>query len=323
MHEALILLGLLAALVVGIVSFASLSIRQMGQARLLEPAGKEAHAAAHRFASLHGLWASHFRFEWVGGFRFRGLDRRFVAAWRHAEQPVFLQVQLIKGATHYELLSVFNREQTLTTTSMNALVPPSPPGCFVQRYPEASLTDLFLQHTAAHDFLVAAGHVVLEPHAVRFDRATIDVMARTHAFVTSLPAWPLRTVAWVLFGPRRARNRGVPEQLAFVAAPSDAAAEPAAAPVPPGAAKKKAAAPEPPPVSDDPEAPLDGDTAAQVEALLSKAGGGAQRGASAARARRPTPSGRPAAPAARELGPQGPAGRPAPGGPAPRAGRTR
>jgi hypothetical protein len=38
-HEALILLGLLATLVIGIVAFATLSIRQMGEARLLVPAG--------------------------------------------------------------------------------------------------------------------------------------------------------------------------------------------------------------------------------------------------------------------------------------------
>jgi hypothetical protein len=152
---------------------------------------------------------------------------------------------------------------------------------------------------------------------VRFDRALIAVMARTHGFVTGLPAWPLRTVSWVLFGPRRACNRSVAEQLAFAGAtPSaqgEAAAEPAEEPAP--TAGKKAAAPA---VSaDDPEAPLDDDTAAEVEALLAKARPSAQRGGAGARPRRPTPG------AASELAPPRNGGRPTPGGPSPRAGRTR
>lgn len=321
MHEALILLGLLAALVVAIVPFAYLSIRQLGQAKLLQPSSKETHPGPHRLASLHATWASHFRFEWIGGFQFRGLDRRFVAAWRHAEQPLFLQVQLIKGATHYELLSVFNREQTLTTTSLNALVPPTPPGSFVQRYPEATLTELFRQHAAAHDLLVGGGHVVLEPHPVRFDRALIDVMARSHDFVTSLSAWPLRTVAWVLLGPRRARNRSVAEQLASagMSTPEPSEAEGAEAkPAAPATPKRAAAAASPKSTSDEAEtdAPLDHDMATEVETLLAKAGPPARRATPEPRVRRPTPAAREAA------APRSPA-RPPQGGPAPRAGRTR
>ena len=323
MHEALILLGLMAAFVIAIVPFAYVSIRQLGQTRLLQPAPKESHPGPHRLASLHAPWASHFRFEWIGGFQLRGLDRRFVAAWRHAEQPVFLQLQLIKGATHYELLSVFNREQTLTTTSLNALVPPTPPGSYVQRFPEATLTELFRQHSAAHDFLVAGGHVKLEPHGVRFDRALIEVFARTHAFVTSLSAWPLRGVSWVLVGPRRARNRSVAEQLAFATVPktevetsqAEERALAEATKAPPGSeAQAKGAAAKPRPADDDPDGPLDDQTAAEVEALLAKAAP-ARRATPEPRARRPTPAARPAAPG-------GPA-RPTPGGPAPRAGRTR
>jgi len=315
-HEALILLGLIAALLGGIVPVVYVSIRQLGQARLLQPATKQTHPGQHRLASLHGPWAAHFRFEWIGGYQFRGLDRRFIAAWRHAEQPVFMQLQLIKGATHYELLSVFNREQTLTSTTSIGIVPPTPPGSFVQRYPEASLTELFRHHASAHDFLVGGGHVKLEPHAVRFDRALIDVLARTHAFVTALSAWPLRSVAWVLFGPRRARNRGVAEQLAFASAagvsseteapPTSAAAANPTAPTPRKAVNR--------PPEDDADAPIDDATAAEIESLVAKT----------ATIRRGGTDGRTRSNAKREpeVPPAAPA-RPPAARPAPRDGRTR
>jgi hypothetical protein len=212
-HPALITLVLLTAVLASIIPFVYVSIKQSGQARLLQPAPKESHPGPHLLADMYRPWAAHFRFEWVGGYQFRGLDGRFVAAWRHAEQPVFLLVELIKGATHYELLSTFNRDQTLTTTSLNAVVPPTPPNAFVQRFPAASLTELFRLHVAAHDLLLAQGHVRLVPYAVRVDRLIIEVLARTHAFVTALPLWPLRTIAWVLVGPRRALDLSVAEQL--------------------------------------------------------------------------------------------------------------
>lgn len=313
MHEALILLGLIAALLAGIVPFVYVSIRQLGQARLLQPAPKETHRGPHRLASLHGPWAAHFRFEWIGGYQFRGLDRRFIAAWRHADQPVFLLVQLIKGATHYELLSVFNREQTLTSTTLNAIVPPTPPGSFVQRYPEATLSELFRQHASAHDFLVGGGHVKLEPHAVRFDRALIDVLARTHAFATALPAWPLRGVAWVLLGPRGARNRSVAEQLGFASAVDGAARSDDAT----AAATPTAPTPKQPPgrsTEDEADEAVDDATAAEIESLVAKTGTKG-RGASDARGRssdKRDPEAHPAPPA------RTPDARPAP-----RAGRTR
>jgi hypothetical protein len=318
-HEALILLGVIAALLAGIVPFVYLSIRELGQARLLQPATKETHPGQHRLASLHGLWATHFRFEWIGGYQFRGLDRRFIAAWRHAEQPVFLQLQLIKGATHYELLSVFNREQTLTSTTAIAIVPPTPPGSFVQRYPDATLTELFRHHASAHDFLVGGGHVKLEPHAVRFDRALIDVLARTHAFVTALSAWPLRGVAWVLVGPRRARNRSVAEQLAFQNAGSETAAtepdeamsadENAALNAATATPKKAPRAAE-----DEGDAPIDDAMAAEIESLVAKTAT-LRRGSAEAR-RKPSDKHAPDAPPAAPARPNAPR-------PAPRAGRTR
>lgn len=217
MHPALVISLLLLCTFALIILFVSIAIKQSGQARLLEPASKQAHPGAHQLADLHRPWATHFRFEWIGGYQFRGLDRRFIAAWRHAEQPVFLLVEQVKGATHYELLSAFNREQILSTTSMNALVPPTPPKVFLQRFPDKPLTELFRQHVAAHDFLLANGHVQLAPHPIRVDRVVIDLLARTHATVTALPFWPLRTLGWTLIGPHKAANRSVPEQLAFAA----------------------------------------------------------------------------------------------------------
>jgi hypothetical protein len=329
-HEAHILFGLLVVFVLAIVPFSYVSIRQLGQTRLLQPAPKESHPGPHRIANLHNPWATRFRFEWIGGFEVRGLDRRFVAAWRHAEQPVFLQLQLIKGATHYELLSVFNREQTLTTTSLNGLVPPTPPGSFVQRFPDATLTELFRQHTAAHDFLLAGGHVKLESHGVRFDRALIEVLSRTHAFVTSLSAWPLRSVSWVLVGPRRARNRSVAEQLDFAGttpteveareAEARALAEATRPPTGATSTRKEGAPARSNDAQDDEGGQLDDATVAEVEALLAKASPG-RRASPEPRVRRPTPAARKAVTGV--AGAPGPPARPTPGGPTPRAGRTR
>jgi hypothetical protein len=227
LHPALVISLLLLCTFALIILLVSIAIKQSGQARLLEPASKQSHAGAHQLADLHRPWATHFRFEWIGGYQFRGLDRRFIAAWRHAEQPVFLLVEQVKGATHYELLSAFNRDQILSTTSMNAVVPPTPPKVFLQRFPDKPLTELFREHVAAHDFLLANGHVQLLPHPVRVDRVVIDMLARTHATVTALPFWPLRTLGWALIGPYKAANRSVPEQLAFAGVTSPVAPAPA------------------------------------------------------------------------------------------------
>jgi hypothetical protein len=288
LYEALTLLAVLIAFLLAIIPIVSVGIKQSGRARVLEPVKKEALPGAHRLMLLHRPWAAHFHFEWIGGYRFRGLDGRFVGAFRHAEQPVFLLVELIKGATHYELLSVFNREQTLTTTSLNAVVPPNAPDGFVQRFPTASLSELFRQHTRAHDFLLARGHVSLEPHAVRVDRAVIDVLARSHAFVTSLPAWPLRTIAWVLFGPRRARDKSVEAQLAGVA-PARQPETPSQESEPerasgPRARTGTAAA------DAEAEEPIDADTEAEVEALVARALPGRKPRAQQARAEAPKPA---------------------------------
>jgi hypothetical protein len=224
LHPALVIALLLLCSFILIILFVSIAIKQSGQAKLLQPASKETHPGGHKLADLYRPWATHFRFEWIGGYQFRGLDRRFVAAWRHAEQPVFLLVEQVKGATHYELLSSFNRDQVLNTTSMNAVVPPTPKNVFIQRFPDKPLTELFREHVAAHDFLVTGGHVKIVPHACRVDRVVIELLARTHGAVTALPAWPLRTLAWALVGPHKAANRSVPEQLAFTAAVTPAQA---------------------------------------------------------------------------------------------------
>ncbi len=237
MEFALALSALLILVLLAIIPFVYVSIKQSGQARLLQPASKETHPGPYLLAEAHQPWATHFRFEWIGGYQFRGLDRRFIAAWRHAEQPVFLLVQQIKGATHYELISAFNRDQTLSTTSLNAVVPPTPPNMFIQRFPNASLTELFRRHAAAHDFLIQHGYVKLSPFQIRVDRAIIDELVRTHAFVTALPLWPLRSIAWVLLGPRKACDLPIADQLTGVTpadgppvvlhagAPSDGAGE--------------------------------------------------------------------------------------------------
>jgi hypothetical protein len=207
--------GLMVMIVTAIIPIVYVSIKQSGNARLLEAARPSRFPTQHRLAERHKPWAQHMRFQWIGGYVFRGMDRRFIAAWRHEAQPVFLLVQVVKGATHYEIVSVFNREQALVTTSQNAVVPPSPPGSFVQRFPKARLPEMFREHVTAHDFLLAQGHVKLAPYPVRVDRCIVDQLARTHAYVTAIPLWPLRALHWALVAPRRASHRSVPEQLAF------------------------------------------------------------------------------------------------------------
>src|SRR5262249_47033723 len=125
----------------------------------------------------------------------------------------YFLLELARGATHYQFRSVFNREQSLTTTTQIALCPPNPPGRFVQRFPDADLTALFREHASAHDFLLANGHAKLGAFPLRVDRAIVEHWVEEHAFWIAQPFWQLRTLDWVLLAPRRARNLGVAAQL--------------------------------------------------------------------------------------------------------------
>jgi hypothetical protein len=122
-------------------------------------------------------------------------------------------MQVAGGSTHYEFLSVFNREQQLTTTSQNAIAIPRPPGEYVQRFPNAKLSELFEHHVRGHEFLLQQGHATLQPFACRIDRAIVAAIARQHEHVTAMPAWPLRGLLWVLVEPRRLLDRSVADQL--------------------------------------------------------------------------------------------------------------
>jgi hypothetical protein len=215
MHAALTLLTLLAIGLLSIIPFVCLHIKRAGGQRVLQSAPKERYLAQHRTADQYRAWAAHFGFEWIDAYAVRGIDGRFVAVFRHREQPLFFLLDLVRGATHYQFHSVFNREQSLTSTSMIGLVPPSPPGRFVQRFPDADVTALFREHVAAHAFLLANGHVRLTPFPLRVDRAIIEHWQESHAFLIAQPFWQLRTLDWVLLAPRRARNLSVAAQLAL------------------------------------------------------------------------------------------------------------
>lgn len=215
MHIALTLLTLLLLGLLAIIPFVCLHIKSSGGRRVLQSASKERYVVQHRTAELYRPWAEHFGFEWIDAYALRGIDSRFVAAFRHRDQPLYFLLDIARGATHYQFHSVFNREQSLTTTSANGLVAPAPRGRFVQRFPDADLTALFREHVCAHDFLLASGHARLTPFPVRVDRAIVEGWLELHAFVTGLPLWQLRTLDWVLLAPRRARNLSVPAQLEF------------------------------------------------------------------------------------------------------------
>ncbi|MDD9934413.1 MAG: hypothetical protein OXT09_12465 [Myxococcales bacterium] len=216
MHPALVIFLILLGGLLSIVPFVYLNIRRTGETRLLLPAPESSHGNQHRMAESHGRWAKHFGFEWIGGYTFRSLQKSFIGAWRHTDQPVFFLLEMANGSTHYHFISIFNRKQELTSTSQNGLVVPRPKGDYVQRFPKASLTDLFMHHAAGHDFLLTEGHAKLAPYALRVDRALVNGLARQYAHVTAMKAWPLRALAWVLIEPRRADGHTIADQLADV-----------------------------------------------------------------------------------------------------------
>jgi len=213
MHAALMLLTLLSIGVLSIIPFVCLHIKRAGERRVLQSASKDGYAVQHRTADSYRPWAEHIGFEWIDAYAVRGFDGRFVAAFRHRQQPVYFLLEIARGATHYQFRSVFNREQSLTTTTQIALCPPNPPGRFVQRFPDADVTALFREHTSAHDFLLANGHAKLAPFPLRVDRAIVEGWAQEHAFWIAQDFWQLRTLDWVLLAPRRARNLTVAAQL--------------------------------------------------------------------------------------------------------------
>lgn len=213
MHPALIILLCMTAGLLAIVPFVYLQIKQTGKTRLMLPAPESSFGNQHRTAESHQPWADHFGFEWIGGYTFRSLQKSFIAAWRHSSQPVFFLMEMGSGSTHYHFISAFGRKEELTTTSNNAIVIPRPPGDYVQRFPDASLTELFMQHVQAHDLLLQRGYVKLAPYPLRVDRALINALGRQYAHVTAIKAWPLRALLWVLVEPRRWAGRDITAQL--------------------------------------------------------------------------------------------------------------
>jgi hypothetical protein len=176
----------------------------------LEPLSGRVASHAELYARGYDRWARHHGFEPLRLYR-RLHTRELMAVFEHERVPAYLIVRLTPRGVFWELLSVYEREHRLITTSAAYVLPPVP-RCFRQSYLASPLQRLLALHGEAHDYLRI--HAKLEParDQAPFETRFASLQAERERALEALPLWMLWLLPWRALLPHQLGEQAVTKQ---------------------------------------------------------------------------------------------------------------
>jgi hypothetical protein len=205
--EITAIVGIVAAVLViplllfGLMSFGlTQAVNTMsGRTFRILPADERKDRAKYRDAAEHHDWAASEGFEWIDGFRITQPQEIFIAAWKHNRLPRFFCVYSTQGKTHYDFVTLFAEDESLTTSgTKDAHTLPQPDGHWTQSFHGADHEELWQRHREAEAYLKDAEGVRPRQNLPPFEKILADAIRNQMNHVKSIPLWQIRGVFWYL-----------------------------------------------------------------------------------------------------------------------------
>jgi hypothetical protein len=132
-----------------------------------------------------------------GWFSFRG---REMVSFIHDGSSLFTRRIIFyfnrEKHSHFEIVSTFNRLESLTTASKLDFWVPRPEGEFFQCIKTTDIEKLWKVHMESEDQLLISHSIKFEKKSHRLKQQMEFEMARLHDHIKSIPLWPLRSIYW-------------------------------------------------------------------------------------------------------------------------------
>jgi hypothetical protein len=158
-----------------------------------------------------GPWLNANGFTPQGAYRFMSIH---LLSWRQESTWRYVAIYY-KPSVRYDIVTVFNEEQNLTSCSHgDAFVFPRPEGSYLQSKPGETLDALMAYHLEGEEFLVEHFKITKSGLQRPFLEYLNVGLKEQVALIRSIPFWPFRAVYWYFVRRKMMANRSVRQQYA-------------------------------------------------------------------------------------------------------------
>lgn len=187
------------------------AITRMSSAKLM-PLEKEAGQGLAMFEEIAQAhqWAREHDFDFVGYYSVLNV---IMAAWQRPDRPMFYWVYITQGVLSSDLVTLFDREISLTTgNSPNPSFFPYPPECYVQTFSDLAAETHWNRHLDAEEFLMDRGGARLVARELDFVKTFESFMRDKMDYVRRIPYWYLRGPYWFVIRRQKWFGKSIMQQ---------------------------------------------------------------------------------------------------------------